>query len=66
MSTIHERYRNDPMIHRLVDVLEVQIEQLNLTPSEIRECATLAAIHYEQRRPPLPMIAPPGVMEPLR
>jgi hypothetical protein len=52
MQSIEYRYLNDPFIHALVDSLEQYINALQLTPSEIRECAMLAAIHYEQRRPP--------------
>jgi hypothetical protein len=52
MQTIEYRYNNDPMVHALVDSLEKSIHDLQFTPSEIRECAMLAAIHYEQRRPP--------------
>ena len=47
MEDMRTRYLRDPLIRRLVDVLEDQIASLNLTPSEIRECAVLAAIHHE-------------------
>jgi len=47
MKSIQDRYLQDPLIHSLVDSLESHIHNLQLTPSEIRECATLAAIHYE-------------------
>jgi hypothetical protein len=50
MHTIEYRYMYDPMIKALVDALEQHIHELRLTPSEIRECATLAAIRYEQNR----------------
>jgi len=43
---------NDPLIHKLVDLLTQQIDELKLTPSEIRECAVLAAINHERRRLP--------------
>ena len=57
MQTIEFRYLHDPMIKVLVDSLEHSIHELQFTPSEIRECAMLAAVHYEQRRPPQ------GIME---
>ena len=50
MQSIEYRYTHDPMIKRFVDSLEHSIYELKFTPSEIRECAMLAAIHYEQRR----------------
>lgn len=49
MMTTRERYRNEAVFRNLVDVLENAIENLQLTPSEIREAAMLAAIHYEER-----------------
>jgi len=57
MQTIEFRYLHDPMVKALVDSLEHSIHELQFTPSEIRECAMLAAVHYEQRRPPQ------GIME---
>jgi hypothetical protein len=57
-KSIERRYLSDPAIKSLVDNLECQIHQLQFTPSEIRECAMLAAIHYEMRRPPRPMFIP--------
>jgi hypothetical protein len=49
-QSIEYRYNHDPMIKSLVDSLEHSIRDLQFTPSEIRECAMLAAIHYEQKR----------------
>jgi hypothetical protein len=57
MQSIEYRYSHDPMVKALVDSLEHSIHSLQFTPSEVRECAMLAAIHYEQRRPPQ------GIME---
>lgn len=51
MQSIEYRYNNDPMVKALVDSLVSAIMNLQLTPSEIRECAMLAAIRYEQSRP---------------
>lgn len=47
--TPDERYKLDPYFHMLVDLLEKHIESAQLTPSEIREAAILATIHYEMR-----------------
>ena len=52
MQSIEYRYLHDRMVKELVDSLEHHIHELQFTPSEVRECAMLAAIHYEQRRPP--------------
>lgn len=46
--TIQERYLIDPEIRALVDMLESAIHKFRFTPSEIRECAMLAAIRYEE------------------
>lgn len=45
--TIDERYRNDPLFHALVNVLIQHIEEMKLTPTEIREACILAQIKYE-------------------
>jgi hypothetical protein len=52
MQSMEYRYLHDAQIHALVNTLEQSIHALQFTPSEIRECAMLAAIHYEQRKPP--------------
>jgi hypothetical protein len=51
MMSIEQRYLNDPLVRALVDSLEQYIRELKLTPTEIRECAMLAAIRYENTRP---------------
>jgi hypothetical protein len=53
VKTPREKYENDVDYHNLVDLLESFIEKCELTPSEIREAAMLACIHYEARRPNL-------------
>ena len=45
------RYRTDPAFHQIVDVLTKAIEEMHLTPGEVREAAMLAAIHFEMRNP---------------
>jgi hypothetical protein len=49
------RYESDPMFHRVVDMLGALIHEAQLTPSEVREAAVLACIHYEARKPPYSM-----------
>ena len=44
-----DRYMNDPQVKALVDCMQAQIESLNFTPSEVRDCAMLATIRYEQQ-----------------
>lgn len=48
--TVEERYARDPHFRGLVDILEHQIRLANYTPTEIREAAMLAQIHYESTR----------------
>jgi heterodisulfide reductase subunit B len=45
--TVRARYQNDAHFKHLVDCLEHAIHQAKYTPSELREAAILAAIHYE-------------------
>ncbi len=47
--SVEERYHRDPMFHSVVTALEAAIMNLNLTPTEIREAATYAAIRVESR-----------------
>jgi hypothetical protein len=63
MQTMEHRYNNDPQIHALVDSMEYSIHNLQFTPSENRECAMLAAIHYEQKKQPIVKM-PATVSEP--
>ena len=46
-DTPSERYYRDPMFHQLVDTMEAAIRRCDYSPSEMREAATLACIHYE-------------------
>jgi len=45
------RYVSDPSIRRLVDTLVSSIEQLQLTPTEMREVAVLACVIHEEQNP---------------
>lgn len=50
MLTPEQRYRTDPVFHRLVTMLEVELEHGIFTPSELRESCILAATRVEARR----------------
>lgn len=50
MKTPEEKYNNDPQYARLVDMLHRMVIECRFTPSELREAATLASIHYEMKR----------------
>ena len=52
MSMPAKRYANDPSYHQCVDTLETLLHKAHFSPSEMREMAVLACIHYEQCRPP--------------
>ena len=51
LLTKEERYKNDPYFRTLVDTLVAQIEQMQTTPTEIREAAMFAQFIYETRHP---------------
>jgi hypothetical protein len=57
-----ERYRRDPHFRVLVDVLEHHIREANYTPTELREAALLACIHYESTRPSRFVIPAPACL----
>ena len=46
------RYRDDPRFHALVSVMESYIHMGQFTPTEVREAALLATVHYEMRQFP--------------
>lgn len=50
-NTPEDRYRHEHAFRYLVDTMEQSIHSCRYTPSELREAAVLAAIHYEQRQP---------------
>jgi len=47
MKTPEEKYNNDGFYRQCVDMLENLIGQAKSTPSEVREMAMLACLHYE-------------------
>jgi len=44
------RYRRDPKFKLFVDVIESMLQKAEMSPSEVREGAMLACIHFEMRR----------------
>jgi hypothetical protein len=49
-STPESNYRNNAEYRVLVDTFESLIHKAQYTPTELREAAVLAAIHYERCR----------------
>ncbi len=49
MQSPKERYETDTNYRQLVDMIENFIQQAQFTPSEVREAAVMACIHYEMR-----------------
>lgn len=51
LRTIEDRYRNDGAFYSLVKNMEMMIENLHFTPSEVREAAVYACLMVETRNP---------------
>ena len=47
-QTAAERYHHDITYRKVVQMMENLMHEAQLTPSEIREAAVLASIHYEE------------------
>ena len=46
-QSAESRYENDPAFHTLVDIIYKWVVENQYTPSEVRDAAMLAALHYE-------------------
>ena len=51
MTSAKDRYRTDPVFHRLVDILRGILHENQATPSELREALMLAAYIEEMENP---------------
>ena len=49
MISPKEKYETDPNYCQLVDLIETFLHNAEFTPSEVREAAVMACIHYEMR-----------------
>ena len=52
MDKAHKAYENDPAYHALVRTIEAAIENMQLSPHEVREAAMYAVYRSEVRRWP--------------
>lgn len=50
MLNVQERYRYDRVFATLVDTLTNMLREGNYTPTEVREAAMLAQLHFEDMR----------------
>lgn len=55
-QTPQGRYNRDPAFRTLVDSLEKSVWECLYTPTELREAALLAVIHYEQKQVRSPFV----------
>ena len=56
MRKLRHAYETDARVHAIVDMLRHEIEDLQLTPVEVREIAMLACVMVEERRVPGPIV----------
>lgn len=52
MRTPEQNYYSNPEFKALVDYMENAIHHFQYSPSEMREAAMLACVHFEMKRPP--------------
>jgi hypothetical protein len=50
MRRVEDRYCNDANFHQFVQMMQRCIEELHLTPSEVREAAVFACVRLEMMR----------------
>ena len=50
MLTPNEAYQYDPTFRRVVDLMCAYLSEYQITPSELRQAAILAATMHENRR----------------
>lgn len=48
-QTPKDRYDNDPTYRNMVDIMESMLVAYQFTPSEMREMAIMASMHFEMR-----------------
>lgn len=65
MMTPEQKYNNDPLYHNACEMMESLIHDGRFSPSEMREIAVLACIHYELRRTCPRIIYPETILEAL-
>ena len=46
----HLRFMHDPHFHSLVEMMTKYLVEHRFSPSEMREAAVLACVHYEQSK----------------
>ena len=51
MLTPNEAYQYDPTFRRVVDLMCAYLSEYQITPSELRQAAILAATMHEARHP---------------
>lgn len=51
MTQLERKYHNDPVFYAMVQNLVHSLEQVYMTPSELREAAVLACMVFEERHP---------------